>query len=84
MDANSGRSGKIKAKIFPSYEKCMTGAELQRLMDAAGMTHQQLADAMISWGWYREKVTRISAMERFCLPAAEMATLLNALGVSSL
>jgi transcriptional regulator with XRE-family HTH domain len=61
----------------------MEGCELKRLREAAGLTQEQLADKMIEWGWYREKVIRYEQSRHFCLHLAEMQALLNALGAEN-
>ena len=74
----------LKAKIYSSPEKCMKGVELRRLRETAGLTQQQLADKLESWGWYEKKVKRFEKRKDFCLSAQEMQALLDALGARSL
>lgn len=71
---------KLKAKIFDSTDKCMEGSEFKRLRESSELTQEQLAEKMIEWGWYREKVIRLEENKQFCLNPTEMKALLNALG----
>lgn len=75
---------KLKAKIFNSTDKCMAGQELRRLREAAGLTQEQLAEALNSWGWYRQKVVDHEHNGQFCLSLSEMQALLDAMGATSL
>ena len=74
----------IKATIFNSPDKCMTGVELRRLRNAAGLSKKELADKMTAWSWYRLKVRRFENMADFGLNPVEMQALLDALGATSL
>ena len=47
-----------KADIFRSNNLCMTPAELFRLRTAAGLSQDELAAKLNSWGWYRGKVNK--------------------------
>lgn len=75
-----------KAKITNSINKDMTGSELRRLRVEADLGTESLADLMAGWGWNRIKVRRMEDKGRakFSLHPAEMVSLLNALGASSL
>ena len=75
---------KLKAKIFRSPDKCMAGAELRRLREAAGLTQEQLADKLFKWGWYRQRIVRYEEQDYFCLCPREMQVLLDALKASSI
>jgi hypothetical protein len=70
----------IFVKIFSSGDKCMKGAELVRVREAAGLTQEQLAAKMAGWGWYREKVGRMEVSDYFCLNSQEMQAVLDVLG----
>ena len=76
----------LKAKIFNSPNKGMTGVELRRLRDANGFSQEELAKRMNEWGWYRQKVQDLErfAKLRFWLNPHEMRSLLGALRASSL
>lgn len=69
---------KLKAKIFPSNEVCMHGAELRRLRITAGFSERQLADKL---GWYRKRIQRLENTHHFCLHPAEMEKLLDMLNI---
>lgn len=75
---------RIFAKIFSSGDKCMKGAELVRIREAAGLTQEQLAVKMAGWGWYREKVIRLEESAHFCLNAQEMQAVLDVLGARTI
>ncbi len=74
----------LKAKLFNSPEKCMTGAELRRLRDANNLSQQEVAERMAYWGWYQKKVNRLEGAGRFCLDPTEMRELLRVLKASSI
>ena len=73
----------VKAKIYNSQEKCMDGAELYRLRNAAEMSREVLAMRMEPFGWYKCRVQRLEDAGRFCLAPVEMERLLAVLGASS-
>jgi len=54
-------SGKTKAKIFSSPDKCMMKVELRRLRKLAGFSQGELADKLKDWGWYKNKVVRLES-----------------------
>ena len=74
----------LKAKICNSPDKCMTGAELRRLREEAGMTQHELAEKLKQWGWYQQKIHDLEVLKEFCLVPNEMQALLNALGATSI
>lgn len=72
---------KLKAVIFASGNKCMTGSELRRLRMAAGLSEHQLA---VQFGTYRKRIERLEKTHYFELHPRIMQDLLNALGANSL
>ena len=74
----------LKAKIFNSLDKCMTGKELRRIRCEANMSKETLARKMKYWSWYKKRVQRLESLDTITLPPAEMQALLDALGATSL
>ena len=72
---------KLKAKIFASRNKCMTGSELRRLRASAGISERQLAK---KFGTYRKRIERLEKTGFFELHPKRMQDLLTALGAQIL
>lgn len=66
-------------EVFNSTDKYMAGAELRRLRTEAGLSQEQLAKKMVRWGWYRRKVERFEASDKFYLDEKEMQILISVL-----
>ena len=73
-----------KATIFACPEKCMKGAELKRLREAAGLSRLQLADKLYGLGWTIRRIRDYELSDSFCIDPTEMADLLKSLGATSL
>lgn len=73
----------IRVKITASPNKRMTGAELRRVMAAAGLTPYGLAKRLGKC-WAQARVYRMVKRDVIDLHPVEMEELLAALGASSL
>jgi ribosome-binding protein aMBF1 (putative translation factor) len=73
----------IRLKVTNSKDKCLTGRELRRGRNEAGLSQQQLAEAL---GVDRITIRRWEDLHgiEFCLHPAQMQSLLKALGAASL
>ena len=71
----------LKAKIFASRNKCMTGSELRRLRVVAGLSERKLAE---KFDTYQRQIQRFEKVQYFELPPKRMHDLLTALSATSI
>ncbi len=67
----------LKAKVFQSPNKCMKGKELRRLLSAANMSEEVLANRLEV---HRTQIRAWQNAKHFCIHPIAMRQLLSALG----